>query len=484
MIISTLNGKLKGFCNEDGIFQFLGIPYAAPPIGPLRFKPTEPILPWEGVKDATRLGHAAPQLYVPGLSSLKEEETLSENCLTLSVTTPTIEGNHPVLFWIHGGAFQKGSGSMGINPIAFAKEGITVVTVNYRLGVLGFLDVSQYLGDEYAQSGNNGLLDIVEALTWVKKNIAFFGGDPNRVTIMGQSAGAKIVSTLTIMEKANGLFQQAISCSGGLQCLRDQHTAQQVAEIFMHDAQITHENKEKLLTMDWKEILNAQTSLFAGLNLHTVGPVFDGITFKGNQILSLVKPSDTPLRILLGTNRDEMNLYWDVYKVHDMDESLAHRLFGNRAPLVLDAYQNIPHDDHFQENFVHFMTEWIYRAGTITMAEKEASVGNIPYLYRLDWDRQRLKACHGSETQFIMGEGFIIKDMDNSPAHDLLTKQMRNSFISFIKTGVPKEETLPSWTPFDLENRSMMIFDATSRIEKAPLSQLPPTMPYQVFALD
>lgn len=192
----------------QGIHQLLGIPYAKPPVGALRFMPTEPAEPWTGIRSCRKLGHAAPQLYVPGLTFLKKEEPLDEDCLYLNVTTPDTTGKLPVLCWIHGGAFQKGSATAGINPPSFAREGMVVVNMNYRLGALGFMDMSGYLGDAYRQSGNSGLLDIIEALRWVRKNIASFGGDPDNVTIMGQSAGAKLCGALIIMKKPEGCFKK------------------------------------------------------------------------------------------------------------------------------------------------------------------------------------------------------------------------------------------------------------------------------------
>lgn len=483
MIVTTKTGKLEG-TKSQGIFQFLGIPYAEPPVGNLRFRPTVPKKPWMGVRDAQHLGHAAPQLYVPGLTALLPEETLSEDCLYLNITTPSIRGNAPVLFWIHGGAFQKGSGTLGIDPSAFAREGICVVSLNYRLGALGFIDVSRWLGEDYTESGNNGLLDIITALSWVKENIASFGGNPDNISIMGQSAGSKIAATLSIMEKARGLFQKCIMCSGAVQCIRDKNTAYEIADQFLAEAGLTPDTAGNLLTMPWEKILKAQTNLFAGLNLHTVGPVFDSINLKGTDPLALITEDNPPISFLMGTNRDEMNLYWDVYKVHDLDEKLAEKLFGNRAPIVLREYKKIPHDADFHQNFVHFMTEWIYRSGTLKMAEKESSVKNKVYLYRLDWDRQRLKACHASETQFIMKKGSVIKDVDHSPEHEELVREMHNAFLSFIREGIPSAENLPSWPLFEGTHKQMMVFDSPCHVERAPESTVSPDMPYKVFELN
>lgn len=483
MIVSTKYGKLEGFLQE-GVLLFRGIPYAKPPVGKFRFLPPREMTPWNGIRECKQYGHAAPQISVPGLSKLEPGEEPDEDCLYLNVTTPSLSGEHPVLFWIHGGAFQKGSSTSGIDPVSFAKEGITVVSANYRLGALGFLDVSGILGDSYAQSGNNGLLDILAALRWTRDCIASFGGDPNHVTIMGQSAGAKITSTLTVMKEARGLFTNAVMCSGSLQCVRDKETALAIADRFMENTGININNGSRLLTMSWPEILKAQTPLATGLNLHTFGPVMDGIHLAQKEILSQIPPKeDFHYHLLMGTNRDEMNLYRYIYHVRSLEEPLAYQLFGTRAPRVLQEYERIPKDKNFMENFIHFMTRLLYQSPCIRMAEEETIKGQDVYLYQLDWDRQHFKACHASETQFLMGQGGVIQDVDSSPAHELLKKQMRGSFLQFIKTGRPSFPSLPQWNAFTTEKREMLIFDAPCHIESCPPLTDLIDMPYELFHL-
>lgn len=484
MIVDAPCGKLEG--REKGtVVQFLGIPYAAPPVGPLRFRPTELLPRWEGVRDCRRPGHAAPQTAVPGLAHLTKNETMDEDCLYLNVTAPKKCCHAPVLFWIHGGAFQKGSGLLGIRPEQFTAEGFVVVSCNYRLGALGFLDVSRWLGDSYRQSGNSGLLDIIQALRWVRDNISAFGGDPDHVTIMGQSAGARLCGALTIAADSDGLFRWAVLCSGAVQCIRDRHTAQSVAEQFFAEAGLTRDRAAELLTLPWQQILRAQTPLFTGLNLHAVGPVFDGVTFAGDEAQALLRSSTgRTYDLLLGTNRDEMELYWHVYGVHELDEALAVRLFGNRAPVVLDAAAKLPRDASWHERLVHFLTEYVYRAGTVGMAEAAAAAGHLVYLYRLDWDRQAFRACHASETQFLMGIGLVIRDMDRSPANETLGRAMRSAFISFMKTGRLEAPGLPAWPRFTAEDRQMMVFDGECHVAETPPVETDPRMPYAVFALD
>ena len=511
MIIHAPCGSMEGL-EFDGLCQFRGIPYAESPSGKNRFRPTVSAKPWNGIRSCKTYGHAAPQIPVPGLTYFQEGETIDENCLYLNVTAPVcaVPGQHPaatdnatssvpgslpakrpgvsaalpVLFWVHGGAFQKGSATMGMDPAAFAKEGLVVVAANYRVGALGFLDFSEFLGEEYRQSGNSGVLDIIEALRWTKRNIASFGGDPDNITIMGQSAGAKLCASLTLASGAKGLFRRAVLCSGAAQCIRDRVTARAVTRLFMQDAGLTEKSAEQLLTLPWETILEAQKNLFSGLNLHTVGPVFDGVTFRADDALQLIETGvSSDVAVLMGTNRDEMNLYWYIYRFHELTESHAARLFGNRAPLVMEDYRKLLSGKSFHTEFIHLLTEYIYRAPCIRMAEACAAAGQKVYLYRLDWDRQSYKACHTSETQFLMGKDDNLPGLDSSPAHAELARKMHDAFIHFIKTGKPDAEGLPSWPLYTTEEKQMMILDNTCRTVAAPAPETPEELPFQIFRL-
>src|SRR3954469_2574421 len=216
-VIETVNGTLQGKVRE-GVHVFRGIPYASPPVGPLRFKAPQPATACSGVRDATAFGPVACQLASPleGMLAQQQQE-MSEDCLTLNVWTPGADnGRRPVMVWIHGGAFVTGSGSTPwYRGDSFARtHDVVLVTINYRLGALGFAHLAEALGDDYAGSGNNGILDQVAALGWVRDNIALFGGDPANVTIFGESAGGMSVGTLLGTPAAGGLFQRAIPQSG------------------------------------------------------------------------------------------------------------------------------------------------------------------------------------------------------------------------------------------------------------------------------
>lgn len=391
MVIDAPCGRLEGF-TRGGVHHFRGIPYAAPPVGARRFLPPRPLPRWAGLRPCKQYGSAAPQKGSPGGASAG----MDEDCLYLNVTTPGTTGRAPVLLWVHGGALRYGAGPLGFRPELFARAGSVAVSVNYRLGALGFLDVSPWLGESYRQSGNSGLLDVLQALRWVRENIASFGGDPDQVTIMGQSAGAKLCGALTLMEGAQGLFRRAVLASGAVQTIRDRHTACQVGAAFLRAAGL--EDPAALLTLPWGAVVDVQRRAFPERGLAWLGPVQDGITLPETDPLALARRGGVDL--LLGTNRDEMELFWQAWRLNGLDRSLAEDLFGNRAPLVLAAYEGMPPAARSHEGAVHFLTEQAFRAGTVDLAEAAAEAGRRVYLYRLDWDRQRLRACHGSETQF------------------------------------------------------------------------------------
>ena len=494
MIVETTLGKIEGTAKE-GCEQYLGIPYAAPPVGELRFRPPAEAKPWEGIRDCKKYGHAAPQLFVPGLTRFRGEgETpLSEDCLYLNVTTPEAnEKKRPVLFWIHGGAFQKGSATLGIDELSFAKEGMVVVSCNYRLGVFGYMDLSEYLGEEYKTMANNGLLDILKALEWTRRNIAKFGGDPENVTIAGQSACAKTVGLLTCCKKATGLFTRAVLLSVGVECLRDRKTAQAVGRQFMNDAALTKENAKELLTMPWEEIVERQKKIFAGLNLHTVGAVFDGENFEGRNALDIVlnkTGNNVPLMIL--TNRDEIDLYWHVYGFRELDETTAERLFGDYGKLVKsDIEEKLAGLDNESEEyhraFVFRTTEYIYRAGAVQFAAAAADAGQPVYVCRNDWEKDncdssgtKYLACHGSESQFLFDSGSV--KAPSSPEHDLQARLMREAVMNFMKEGRPYAEGLPVWPRFTSGSRQMMVFNGEGHVERSELPQTDPLMPHQVI---
>jgi para-nitrobenzyl esterase len=275
VLVETRRGPVRGVA-EGGLAVFRGLPFARPPVGPLRFRPPEPPEPWSGVRDAARFGPSASQngALVGPLMSLGISRT-GEDCLYLNVWTPAADrGRRPVLVWIHGGAFVLGSGSqMLYDGATLARRGdVVVVTVNYRLGALGFLRLRDRFGERLPASGNEGLLDQVAALEWVRDEIAAFGGDPGNVTIFGESAGAMSCATLLGMPRARGLFRRAILQSGAANYLWPRATASRIADQVLTDLAVA--SPEDLRAAAPARLLAAQRRLFMDLMLgehHVLG---------------------------------------------------------------------------------------------------------------------------------------------------------------------------------------------------------------------
>jgi para-nitrobenzyl esterase len=264
-VTATTGGKVRGTHRED-VHRFRGIPFAAPPVGPRRFRPPAPAAPWDDVLDATHAGPLAPQPESPleqmlGAPPPRWDEA---RCLTLNITTPGLDdARRPVMFWIHGGAFLNGAGSSPIyNGTTFARHGdVVVVTVNYRLGAFGFLHLDDIFGDDLAGSGNAGILDQVAALEWVRDNIAAFGGDPDDVTIFGESAGGMSIGTLLGLPAAEGLYHRAIIQSGSSSFASRAGSATKIAQAVLEIAGIT--TVEELESAPAEAILAAQSKVTA-----------------------------------------------------------------------------------------------------------------------------------------------------------------------------------------------------------------------------
>jgi para-nitrobenzyl esterase len=265
-IVKTNKGYISGI-NENGILVFKAIPYAAPPVGSLRFMPPVKHQAWHDTLLTTKFGAVAAQPW-------GDKPNGNEDCLLLNLYTPKADnGKRPVVIWVHGGSMTNGSG-MDMNGHAFAdNDDIVTIAINYRLGALGFL----YMGDvdkRYAASGNCGLLDVVMALKWIKQNISAFGGDPNRVTVMGESAGAKLLAAVMVSPASKGLFQQAILESGSVQCIRDTVTSKLERSRLLSQLGLSPKDAGKLLSIPADSIMKAQGKICAGIGGNSqLGPV-------------------------------------------------------------------------------------------------------------------------------------------------------------------------------------------------------------------
>jgi len=489
VIADTTTGKIAGR-DKDGLLLFAGVPFAAAPVEELRFKAPQPHGGWAGVRDATRFGAVSVQtgdsLAAIGPAPAPE---WSEDCLFLNVQTPALDdARRPVMVWIHGGAFVNGTGAIpwydGAN---FVRHGdVVVVSINYRLGALGWLELG-LLDEEYATSGNNGLLDQIAALRWVGDNIAGFGGDPGNVTIFGESAGAMSVSTLLGTPSAAGLFAKAIAQSGAAHNVTPMDDAAAVAEAFV--AELGGGDIEALRTADPDRLLAAQqavseamvagrlprrSSSAAGLPF---GPVIDGTVLARHPVEAIRDGSASSVPLLTGTNRDEWNLFGLMDRHVDDVDTLVRRLgrFVDRPEALVEAYRTARPGDDFDGLFKAVMTDRVFRLPAIRMAEAQSAYQpEHTFLYLFEYASTafdgRLGSCHALEIPFVF-------DNLHRAGTELLTgpeppqsvaTAMHSAWIAFARTGSPAVDALPDWPAYDEGDRATMVVGVPCHLEHDP----------------
>lgn len=472
--VATRSGVLRGRV-ENGVAVFRGVPYAAPPVGELRFEPPREPQPWNGVRDALVDGPIAPQ----GRSRLAHvmgdfQRPQSEDCLTLNLWTPNPDARgRPVMVWLHGGAYSSGAGSLPwYAGDRFAANGdVVFVSVNYRLGALGFL----YLPG--VSEGNLGLLDQMQALRWVRDNIAAFGGDPGNVTVVGQSAGGGSIAAMMTMPRAKGLFRRAILQSPGMG--RPSRGAAEAAELgarYAHFAGIEPGDEAALKQAPVEKLLAAQGELgrslqgFAVLSL-PFSPVRDGRVIEGNIIERLQAGAGADVDVMVGTTREEMAAFHCVDQaVLQADEAAARQVF--------ERICGPRHQDYYEE--FHRMravatpaamlgdltTDQVFRMGSLRLAEGQARAGRPAYVYQFDWQSPvpGFKSCHCLEIPFVFNNRDHWRDSPMLEGADEAEFQgiadaMHQAWIAFARNGDPNHGGVPRWAPYDLDRRATMRFD-------------------------
>ncbi len=476
-VVETQYGKVQGTISGP-IFVWKGIPFAQPPLGDLRFRAPQAPSPWAGVRDATTFGLASAQSgrMMQRLFSATPEPS-GEDCLYLNIWSPGADDKRrPVLFWIHGGAFTMGSGSTPwYDGTAFATNGdVVVVTINYRLGALGFLHLADIDGKDKDLSSNCGLLDQVAALEWVRDNIAAFGGDPANVTVFGESAGAMSIGTLLAMPAAKGLFQKAILQSGASHTVLDKVRATRIANKLM-DILGIHKVTD-LVDVPLEQLLAAQDKVSDSSGRLAFQPVVDGVTLPRQPIQAIADGSANGATLLVGTNRDEMRLFTMMDPTQATpDMAILERLFGTKAKEVSAAYEAAQPEQSSSDAWIDFLTDRRFRIPAIRLAERQSAHGTNVWMYRFDWPTPvfggRLKACHGLEISFVWNNldkyGVNILTGDN-PAHQKVADAMHPAWIAFARSGNPNTSGLPQWPAYDTTHRATMLFNEECQVVNDP----------------
>jgi para-nitrobenzyl esterase len=490
LIVETRYGKVQGD-QQGSISVWKGIPFAHPPTAEWRFQAPQPPEPWTGVRLATAFSPMAPQ--VPemgtrlvgamGAENAVEQRSMGEDCLYLNVWSPGADGQkRPVMVYIHGGAFTLGSASdPWYDGASFATlHNLVVVTLNYRLGILGFVCLSDLAGEGAAYTGNCGLLDQIAALQWVHEHIAAFGGDPGQVTVMGESAGAMSIGALLGMPAAQGLFQRAILQSGAAGNLVTRSQALRVAQGLLAKLSLKTDQLGALREVPVETLLNIQPELgreFGGVQAFS--PTIDGETLPQHPLAMIAQGSSANVALLIGTTRDEWRLFAMMSGGPKIDEAQLKRVFGDAAPEVLAMYTEARADASAELAWVDIMSDQIFRMPAIRLAQGQIEQGAAVWMYRFDWESPVfggvLGAAHAMDLPFVwntLDTGLSRMFTGDSPDRQPLADLMHASWAAFIRSGNPALASLPAWPPYDLTRRATVIFNTVPQVIDDPQGQM------------
>ena len=478
-VAETQYGKVRG-TSQNGVHRFLGIRYGADTGGTNRFQPPAKPESWTGVRDAVEWGHVAPQAlptggidYTMSVQWHNRPGGEGEDCLALNVWTPGLAdgGKRAVLFSIHGGGYSTGAGSNPtFNGQALAEQDdVVVVTINHRLGSLGFLHFGE-LVPEWSSSGVAGMLDIVAALEWVRDNIENFGGDPGNVMIFGQSGGGGKVSHLMSMPAAKGLFHKAAIQSGATLRTGEPEAAMDVTLKMLDQIGLDKQRvREMQSSVPWQMMIGAQMTVGGRL-----GPILDGVHVTRHPFDPDAPAASAVVPLLIGTCLHDSAYTLDTL---DMDEAAlaaaVQEMFPANGKQVLQAYRAAYPDTRPALLTAQIGSDRRLRGNAIAMSELKAAQGGAPvYAYRLDWPSQsyggKFGAVHGTDVPLslrnpdkwpLTGDGAEAKAMAN---------RLSGAWVAFAKTGNPSNAETPDWPAYDTASRATIILDTDTRVENDP----------------
>ena len=486
-VAQTANGKVAGYI-QDGVTIFKGIPYAKAN----RFEAPVQADSWEGIRSCRQYGPVSPQGARSGWANDEiafafnwNDGVQGEDCLRLNVWTPALDSRkRPVMVWLHGGGYSAGSGqelpSYDGTSLAFAED-VVVVSINHRLNVLGFLDLSAY-GEKYAKSANAGLLDIVASLKWVRDNIAAFGGDPSNVTIFGQSGGGGKVTTLLATPCAKGLFHKAIVQSGSMLRTMESKYSRKIGIATVRNLGLDASNIDKISEVPYGELLAAGEKAIAqvkaeadrdGVASFIFGwaPTVDGAVLPSQPFDPQAPAISADIPMIIGTTRHEFSMTTYVPALRNAGREEVIGILKGRygegterfLELFAKAYPGSKPADMLDADFV-------FRPSAIEQALRKSLQGAAPvYMYMFNWESPVLdgilRSTHCMEIPFVFNNADRHASMTGGGTQAMeLASKMSHCWAEFARCGKPSAEGLPEWEPFEAEKRAVMFFDNTCKM--------------------
>ena len=493
-VVSTPSGRLRGR-EMPGVMAFRGVPYGAPPVGARRFRAPEPAAPWQGEREAREVGATAPQV----IGLMRDLPPQSEDCLTLNVWTPALQGRRPVMVFVHGGAFTTGSSAHPMYDAgALAARGdVVVVSFNYRLGVLGFADLAALDGSAF--DSNPGLRDQLLALRWVQQHIEAFGGDPEQVTLFGQSAGAMSAVTLLASVQSEGLFSRVIAQSGAGHHTVARDESGRIAERFCAQLGVGAGALERLRALPLDQLLEAQAKTLRGWvrvgtaerplrsAAMTLVPAIDGELIDAPPVDIAGRGAARDIPLLVGTNRDE----WDFWlflsdpSKRKLDEASMLKVVEKRVPgrgrEAVALYRALTPDAPVYRSYGTFETDRVFGVPARRLAERRAAAGARSWLYEFDWPSTLfggdMGALHTLEVPFVLGSvdedyGRLFTGGGEGPQR--LSGRMMDAWVAFARTGDPSTEALGEWPAFAPATPARMRLAARSGMQPCPAAAREP----------
>jgi para-nitrobenzyl esterase len=480
--VTTTSVTVEGVTG-DGVTRWRSVPYARPPVGRLRLRAPQPPIPWRGVRYCHDFAFCAPQRRRYTVLGVNKYQPMSEDCLTVNVVAPATPADEPlpVLFFIHGGGYMLGSSATPIyDGAALARRGCVYVSANYRLGALGCLDLSSLATPDHPIESNLFVRDLVFALEWVRENIASFGGDPDRVTIFGESAGAHAVATLLAVPAARGLFAGAISESPASGMVVAPEAAPRFAAQFAEILGVDPRNAAAgLMQTEPRRFVKALDQLLARLvkepaGSFAIGPIPDGDYLPRDPFQAIARGEAHPVPVIVGNNAEEARLFTRWLKMLPTTEPTIERLLGAADPAAREritaAYPDYPHPDACMQ----LSADMFFGSAAWRIAEAHSKHAPT-YMYRYDYAPRALSwtglgATHAMELLAVFDVyrtrwGSLLTLAADQRSALRVSNNIQSRWRRFSRTGVPGE----GWPTYD-QDRAVMVFDKHSRVEHDPHS--------------